>query len=172
MKKLALLVVFLVFCHAGPSLAATIDLPDGSKLNLEDICPVCKMKIESSVLGPAAIVLKDGKVLGFDAAGDLFRYYLEPEKYGLDVKQIKEMYVTEYGTKNFLNAKDALYVTGSDLQEGMGPELAPFSKKEDAEKFKSEHHGKNISKFSDLKMDDLKSAKKKLKMEHGHGSKH
>ena len=144
--------------------AATLDLPDGAKLDLSVPCPVCGMKPEESKLGPAAAVFKDGKVIGFDAPGDMFRYVLDPKKYGFDAGNVKDLFVTEHGTKNFIDAKKALYVVGSDVTGDMGPEVVPFSKKEDAEKFKSEHHGKNVASYIQITLDDLASKKKMLKL--------
>jgi nitrous oxide reductase accessory protein NosL len=150
--------------------ADTIDLPDGSKLDLSQSCPVCGMKLEKSSLGPAAAVFKDGKVVGFDTPGDLFRYLLSPEKYGFDPANIKNLYVTDYGTKKFIDAKNSFFVVGSDVTGEMGPEAVPFSTKEAAEKFKSEHHGRNTVSYAEVKADDLKSPKKMLKMKHDEGS--
>ncbi len=144
----------------------TIELPDGSKLDLGTTCPVCGMKLEVSLLGPAAIVFKDGSVKGFDAAGDLFRYMLEPQKYGFDANNVKNIYVTEYGAKKFIDSKTAFYAVGTDLQQGMGAELAPFTIKEDAEKFKAQHGGSGVVEFSKVTLDDLKSKKKTMKMQH------
>lgn len=154
----ALLPVFAV--------ATVLDLPDGSKLDVSATCPVCSMKVETSSLGPAAVVFNDGKVVGFDTAGDLFRYVLEAGKYSLDPKNIKSIFVTEYGTKNFIDAKAAFFVVGSDLQGSMGPEVGAFSKKEDAETFKKEHKGKDVVSQSKISLEDLKSKKKMLKMQH------
>ncbi len=147
--------------------AAVVDLPDGSKLDLSTPCPVCNMKVETSSLGPAAIVFNDGKVVGFDTAGDLFRYMLDPGKYGFDAKNVKNIFVTEFGTKKFIDGKTAFFVIGTDLQGMMGSELAAFSKKEDAEAFKAEHKGKNVVSHSQITLDDLKSTKKMMKMHHG-----
>lgn len=150
---------------------ATLDLPDGSKLDLSQPCPVCEMKLEASVVGQAAAIFTDGKVVGFDGPGDLLRYYLAPAKYGFDPKNIKNMYVTEYGTKKLIDAKQAFFVVGSELSGEMGPELAAFATKEAAEKFKADHKGKNVVNFAGVTADDLVSKKKKMKMEHG-SSKH
>jgi copper chaperone NosL len=151
------------------AVAAVVDLPDGSKLDLSTSCPVCNMKLETSSLGPAALEFNDGKIVGFDTAGDLFRYLLDPGKYGFDPKNIKSIYATEYGTKNFVDAKTAFFVVGSDVQGSMGPEIAAFSKKEDAESFKTEHKGKNVVSHSQITLEDLKSKKKMMKMQHGEG---
>ncbi|MCA1959961.1 MAG: nitrous oxide reductase accessory protein NosL [Desulfomonile sp.] len=170
-KPITLLAAILIGAglQVGVALAATADLPDGSKLDLSQPCPVCEMKLEASVVGQAAAIFTDGKVVGFDGPGDLLRYYLAPAKYGFDPKNIKHMYVTEYGTKKFIDAKQAFFVVGSDLAGEMGPELAAFSTKEAAEKFKSDHKGKNVVNFAGVTPDDLVSKKKKMKMEHGSG---
>jgi nitrous oxide reductase accessory protein NosL len=143
-----------------------VDLPDGSKLDLSAACPICNMKLESSTLGPAAVVFKDGKIVGFDGTGDMFRYVLDAGKHGFDPANIKQLFVTEHGTKNFIDAKSASYVVGSDVAGEMGPEVVPFSKKEDAEKFMADHHGKAVASYVQITLDDLKSKKKMLKMKH------
>ncbi len=152
---------------ATPVLADAVDLPDGSKLDSAAICPVCKMKVGAGNLGPAAVVFNDGKVVNLDGAGDFFRYLLSPSQYGFNPSNIKAVFVTEYGTKKFIDAKSAFYVLGGDVTGGMGPEAIPFSKKEDAEKFKAEHKAKRVAPFSMVTLNDLRSGKRKmLKMKH------
>jgi len=171
---LAVLLVAISAVGVAPLVhAQTVALPDGSTLDLSVACQVCNMKVGASTLGPAALVLADGKVIGFDGTGDLFRHVLEPQKYGLDTAAIKHLFVTEYGTKTFLDAKKAFYVTGSDVTGHMGPDVVAFSKKEDAEKFKADHHGAKVAAYAQLTLDDLKAKKKMLKMKeeggHDHG---
>lgn len=156
--------IFILSAAAQP-----IDLPDGSKMDLSSVCPVCNMKADTGTLGPAAVVFTDGKVVVFDAAGDFFRYFLAPSKYGFEPADIKGLFVSEYGTKKIIDAKQAHFVTGSDVTGGMGPEAVPFSKKEDAEKFKAEHKGNAVLSFAEVKPEDVKIRKKILKMDHGHG---
>ena len=166
------LVFACVIWMAGNATAKVMDLPDGSKLDTSTECPICHMSTEHGVPGPAAVVFKDGKVVGFDGAGDMFRYVLEPAKYEFDAGNIKNVYVTDYTTKKFLDAKSAVYVLESDVQASMGSEVVPFSKKEDAEKFKTEHKGEKIVPYSEVTAGALKPKKKMLKMmpDAGHGS--
>ena len=107
---------------ATPVLADAVDLPDGSKLDSAAICPVCKMKVGAGNLGPAAVVFNDGKVVNLDGAGDFFRYLLSPSQYGFNPSNIKAVFVTEYGTKKFIDAKSAFYVFGRrcDRRHGAG----------------------------------------------------
>jgi copper chaperone NosL len=171
-KNLLYMALALVIVMSAPLIsvaAQTVDLPDGSKLDLSTSCPVCNMKLEDSKVGVAAVVFKDGKVVGFDSAGDMFRYVLAPVKYSIKTEDIKNMFVAEHGTKKLLDAKQAFFVIGSEVQAGMGAEVVPFSKKEDAEKFNSEKKGKRVAAYAEVSFDDVKSQKKMLKMEHGGG---
>jgi copper chaperone NosL len=152
--------------------AETVELPDGSKLDLSVECPVCTMKVTGGTPGPAAVVFKDSKLVGFDGASDLFRYLFAPEKYGFDTANVKSVYATDYSTKKFIDAKSAFFVLDSMVEGSMGPEVVPFSKKEDAEKFKAEHMGNRVVTYSDMKADDVKPKKKMLKMKHDEGSGH
>ncbi len=156
---------------ASSAIAAVMNLPDGAKLDTSKECPICHMNADHGAPGPAAVVFKDGKVVGFDGAGDMFRYVLNPAKYEFDAANIKDVYVTDYTSKQFLDAKAAVYVLDSDVSASMGPEVVPFSKKEDAEKFKSEHKGEKIVAYSAITPEALKSKKKMLKMkpDEGHG---
>lgn len=171
-KNLLCMAVALAIVASAPLIsvaAQTVDLPDGSKLDLSTSCPVCNMKLEDSKLGVAAVVFNDGKVVGFDSAGDMFRYVLAPVKYSISAGNIKNIFVTEHGTKKFMDAKQAFFVVGSEVQEGMGAEVVAFSKKEDAEKFNSEKKGKRVAAYAAVTLDDVKSQKKMLKMEPGGG---
>ena len=177
--KILLIPVLLLICAAqipSNAIGKILDLPDGSKLDTTGECPICHMNIEHGVPGPAAVVFNDGKVVGFDGAGDMFRYILDPAKYEFDAANIKHVYVTDDTTKKFLDAKSALYVLESDVQATMGSEVVPFSKKEDAEKFKTEHKGEKIVAYSEITPEALKPKKKMLKMKpdagHGSGMKH
>ena len=169
-KNLLCIALALVIVASAPLIsvaAQTVDLPDGSKLDLTASCPVCNMKLEDSKLGVAAVVFKDGKVVGFDTAGDMFRYVFAPDRSSFDAANIKNVFVTEHGTKKFIDAKHAFFVVGSDVQGSMGVEVVPFSKKEDADKFSSDHKGKRVAAYAEVAAGDVKSEKKMLKMEHG-----
>ncbi|HTY24890.1 MAG TPA: nitrous oxide reductase accessory protein NosL [Desulfomonilaceae bacterium] len=171
-----LLVLVAALFLAGNAVANIVDLPDGSKLDTSAECPVCHMKADHGTPGPAAAVFKDGKVVGFDGAGDMFRYVLDPAKYEFDPANIKNLYVTDYTTKKFIEAKSALFVLDSDVQASMGSEVVPFTKKEDAEKFKAEHNGTKVVAYSEVTQEALKPKKRMLKMKpdegHGSGMKH
>jgi nitrous oxide reductase accessory protein NosL len=171
-RKANLIALVAVCMNAAAASADTLALPDGSVLDLGAACPVCSMKTGGGKIGPAAITFKDGRVVGFDGPGDLFRYLLEPAKYGVNSDGVKNVFVTDYTTKKIVDAKTALYVLGSEVSSEMGPEAVPFASKEYAEKFKASHKGKTVVPFEGVKLGMLASLKKMLKMRHdGHGSK-
>lgn len=168
-KRARMLMLVAVAVLAMPVMlwaADTIDLPNGAKLDLTQKCPVCNMKVGGGPLGYAAVVFKDGKVVGFDGPGDMFRYFLEPAKYKFEPAQITNLYVSEYGSPKLIDAKAAFYVVGSDFSGMMGPDAAPFATKEAAEKFKTDHKGRAVVPFAEVKLSDLASKKKMMKMEH------
>ena len=150
------------------AMAAMVDLPDGTKLDTSAMCPVCNMKADSNPVGSAAVVFKDGKAVAFDGPGDLFKYLLDPKKYGFDPINIKGVYVTDYGSKKFVDGKGAFFVIGSEVKGLMGADPLPFGKKVDAEKFKTDNKGHKVLTFTEVTLKDVEPAKKKmLKMEHG-----
>jgi len=150
-----------------PANAAVVDLPDGSKADLSSICPVCGMKVEAGSLGPAAVVLSDRSVKVLDGPGDFFRFILSPASYGFENTDLKQVFVTDYAAKKFIDAKKAYYVVGSSLSGGMGPEAVPFSTMEAADKFKRDNGGKAVLSYGEVAMEHLKPRKKILKMERG-----
>jgi copper chaperone NosL len=152
------------------AMAGTVDLPDGSKLDTGATCPVCNMKADSNSVGTSAVVFKDGKVVALDGPADLFKYFLDPKKYGFDPANTKGVYVLDYGSKKFVDAKAAFFVVGSEVKGLMGADPLPFAKKEDADKFKTDNKGQKVLAFAEVTIKDVEAGKKKmLKMEHGRG---
>jgi copper chaperone NosL len=163
----ALVFMVPVIAQAGE----TVDLPDGSKLDLAaSICPVCNMKAGGSPTGAGAVVLKDGTVVGFDGTSHALRYVLEPKAFKADTANIKGVYVTDYDTKKYIDAKGAFFVIGSDVMGSMGPEFIAFATKGAADKFSTAHKGKKVVAFGEVTLADVKPKKKMMKMKKGTGS--
>ena len=137
-----------------------LELPDGSKVDLGQKCPVCSMIVggpegqgvtvsyrKGRVVGfggVAATVFKDGKVVGFDGARCLFVYNSIPSKYGVDVADMKDQFVSDFLSKKMIKVEDAFLVLGSNVKGRMGYEMIPFTNKQEASKFASTHDGKWI----------------------------
>lgn len=142
------------------SAADSLQLPDGSSIDLAAKCPVCGMVIggtegqgasvtykEGHVAGfhgVAAAIFKDGHVVGFEGARCLFIYNSVPQNYNVDVKNITRQFVTDFTTKKLVDLSRAFLVLGSNVKGPMGYELIPFSSKDDAAKFAAENDGKWI----------------------------
>ncbi|MGO9571302.1 MAG: nitrous oxide reductase accessory protein NosL [Desulfomonilaceae bacterium] len=140
--------------------AELMELPDGSKLDLTQKCPVCGMVIggkegqgvtvtykDGRVVGfhgVAAAVFKDGHVVGFEGARCLFIYNSVPEKYNVSVADIAHQYVTDFVSKKMIDLPQAFLVLGSNVKGPMGYDLIPFANRDEAAKFASENDGKWI----------------------------
>ena len=94
---------------------------------------------------------KLGQTNFFDGVKDMMTFYFNPERYeGPPKEAIKNIYVKDYYSLNWLSAKDAFYVLGSDVYGPMGHELIPFESKDAAESFSKDHHGKEILTFGEI----------------------
>ena len=117
-------------------------------------CPVCGMFVKDYESWWAALRSPSGKLLYFDGARDMFRYWLDWEKFQKSKKRkdVSEIFVTEYYDLKIIDAKSAYFVTGSDVLGPMGHELIPFDSEEAAKEFKEEHSGKAIFSFSEVSL--------------------
>lgn len=134
--------------------AALVDLP---KPGPTDSCPVCGMFPAKYPDWVATILFKDGHADHFDGAKDFFKYLHDMKKYarGRKKEQISGMGVTGYYATEMIDARQALYVLGSDVLGPMGHELVPHPDRYDADAFMKDHHGKRILGFDDTNMDML-----------------
>ena len=101
----------------------------------------------------------------FDGVKDMMVFYFNPQKYGGPSREtIKSIFVKDYYSLKWLEAKEAFYVVGSDVYGPMGHELIPFESKEAAESFSKDHHGKNILTFAEITSDLIESLRVSQKM--------
>jgi len=123
-----------------------------------DKCPVCGMFVAKYPDWVTEIIFKDGTYAIFDGPKDLFKYYLNLEKYNPSKKlsDIDSIYVTDYYSLVFIDGYKAIYVTGSDVYGPMGKELIPFEKEADAKEFMKDHKGKSLLKFKEVTMELIK----------------
>lgn len=156
MKRTFLITLVLTILIASIATAARIGPVNptaGAK------CPVCGMFVEKYKDWAAEISFKKSSINFFDGPKDLFRFYLDPGKYGSSRKQgdIAAVYVKDYYSLTFIDGRRAFYVIGSDVLGPMGRELVPFAKKEDAEGFLKDHGGKRVLSFREITSATLKS---------------
>jgi nitrous oxide reductase accessory protein NosL len=122
-------------------------------------CPVCGMFVAKYPDWQAALRFADGSRAVFDGAKDLFKFWLEPERFlpSRRREHVVSLFVTDYYSLTLVDARAASYVSGSDVYGPMGRELVPFARREDAEEFRRDHHGTAILAFGDVTPDVVRA---------------
>jgi copper chaperone NosL len=125
----------------------------------EDRCPVCGMFVHKYPNWVSLIVFSDGTRVFFDGPKDLLRYYHELPKYTPDktTEDIATIYVTDYYTTQLIDAREALFIVGSDVMGPMGKELVPVEGEEAAASFRQDHRGDRVLTFEDVELSELTS---------------
>jgi len=118
----------------------------------KDLCPVCGMLVSKYPNWVATIAYKDGHAHHFDGAKDLFKFFHDPAKYaaGHRREDMAAIWVTDFYSLARIDARSALYVTGSDVLGPMGHEFVPLANREDAAEFLKDHKGKRILGFEQV----------------------
>lgn len=97
--------------------------------------------------------LNDGRVVQFVSVKSMLQVYYH-QKYFIDHKLIKtniqSMYVQDFLTGDVVNAKDAVYVFGSNQTGPHGDDLIPLKNMDMAKLFKIKSGGTKILKFSKI----------------------
>ncbi len=134
---------------SGPLLSETIRLPEPGP---RDTCPVCGMFVAKYPEWVGTVLYKDGHAHHFDGAKDLFKYLLDLPKWAPDhrLEDIISIGVTEYYGLTLIDARQAFYVTGSDVLGPMGHELIPLASRADAEEFSRDHGGRAVLLFDQV----------------------
>jgi len=98
-------------------------------------CKVCGMFVAKYPNWFAKIHYADPtQVNFFDGVKDMMVFYFNPQLYGGSSQEvIKNIFVKDYYSLNWLSAKDAFYVVGRDVFGPMGHELIPFEVRKAAE---------------------------------------
>ncbi|MFO1443343.1 nitrous oxide reductase accessory protein NosL [Bacillus sp. Bva_UNVM-123] len=134
----------------------------------DDVCAFCSMKVytkeeEMGVFTAQAIDSK-GKHLFFDDSGCLLNYERETGE------AFKKMWVRDYITKEWINAKEAVPVYG-DIHTPMKYGFAFFETKDSAQTFISENSNMNLA-ISTWDEIDKTSNERYKKMDGEHGDAH
>lgn len=148
MKTFLPIIVLFALLAGCKEESAALNLPEALSLTEEAAGHYCQMVILEHQ-GPKAQVHLAGypAPLWFSQVRDGIAYLKSPEQsaeilvlYVNDMGQAVSWF--EPGADNWIMARDAYFVVGSDAVGGMGaPELAPFSDMEKAKQFITEHGG-------------------------------
>lgn len=125
-----------------------------------DRCAVCGMFIARYAEWVAQVKLSDGRVVMFDGPKDMLAYYFAPAEYGGRDAKVVDIIVKDYYNQQWIDGREALYVTGSDVYGPMGEEFVPFGSREAAESFLKDHHGRTILMFKEISLDAVQSMQK------------
>ncbi len=159
MKLLTLFVIPLALLAACKDDTASRDIPAAQTLTDEAAGYYCQMIIVNHP-GPKAQGFLAGQTgpLWFSQVRDGIAYLKSPEQSAdLQVLYVNDMgKATAWetpGLDNWIDAKTAFYVVGSDAKGGMGaPEIVPFSDRAKAAEFITRHGGQ-ITRLDDIPPD-------------------
>lgn len=118
----------------------------------KNLCPVCGMLVSKYPNWVAVVTWKDGHAHFFDGAKDMFKFLNDLPKFAPKHRKedIAGIFVTDYYNLERIDARKALFVTGSDVLGPMGHELLPLATRADADDFIKEHKGKRILAFDQI----------------------
>lgn len=158
-----LVAVILLLLNTGSARAAPAEGVDPSVR-----CSVCGMFVAKYDNWLAQIRLADQTVMYFDGVKDLLVFYFDPGGYSkASPEDIKEIWVRDYYSLQWLDGRAAFYVIGSDVYGPMGKEFIPFASREGADSFLRDHKGEKILVFSEISNDQVQSMRAGMKMRHG-----
>ena len=160
-KVAGVLIVFSILLYGVSDCAAA----PAQDIAASARCAVCGMFVAKYPAWSTEIIHQSGKAGLFDGVKDMMVYFFHPEQYGAAAKDpITEIWVKDYYSLSFIDAKKAFFVTGSDVYGPMGHEFIPFSSKEAAEAFLNDHKGKNILTFDEITSKEVESMRVGQKM--------
>ncbi len=147
--------VYLAGCGSdGPDASACATQP----LTDEHSCLVCGMTIVNFP-GPKGQVCRRDQTMGmFCSTSDMFAWTLQPESKPATLRlYVHDMGVTDWENPSddaYIDAHEAYYVIDHPKAGAMGPTLAAFGQRADAEAFAAEHDGR-ILRFDEVDFDVL-----------------
>ena len=145
-SKLLLLLFAMSFIFISIADAAPLE-----DLKSDARCPVCGMFVAKFDVWITQIRYEDTTIFSFDGVKDMMAYYHKPSNFnGQEQSKVNEIWVKDYYSLKWLDARKAFFVIGSDVHGPMGHELIPFSIKAAAESFLADHHGRRILTFDKI----------------------
>lgn len=128
-------------------------------------CPLCGMNLRMFIKTNHRLTLKDGKSIIFCS------FHCSATYYSKNIETISKWEVMEYMDKEFIDAKEAYFLIGSDLPGTMtSVSKLAFKNKSRAKKYMKKHGGKIVTFNRALKFalqdlgEDMKIIKKKVAM--------
>lgn len=128
-------------------------------------CSKCGMFPAKYPQWQTQIVFNDGQMAPFDGCKCMFGFLFNMSEYDKEhtPADIGAVWVREFNSGDWIDARKALYVMGSDEMGPMGKELIPFADTGAAEAFQ-EKHGGQIALYDAISMETLKPLMGKMHM--------
>ncbi len=142
MKHLTILLLMLTFISCRDKTeTGPVEMHYG-----EDVCERCKMIISEKEFA-TQYVLPGGKAKKFDDVGCMIEYLREELN---DRDNILGVYVRDYNTGEWMDARKADYFQGGDIRSPMGFGIAAFSSEESMRAYPLYNEGKALGSFDEL----------------------
>ncbi len=135
----------LASCRKDGTAASQPPVPIGP----DDVCAVCGMTIAKQPGPKAEAYLEDQPgVLKFGGTVDFFSFILQPENRDrLQAAYVQDMAQADWNhpVDHWIDARKAWYVPTKELHGEMGPTLASFASRADAEAFAKRYGGEVLT---------------------------
>ncbi|MRI58411.1 MAG: hypothetical protein C6H99_02780 [Epsilonproteobacteria bacterium] len=144
----------LAFVLLFSSLLADVN---ASNVKVENVTldPVYMLPVEKFPKFQAKIELSDGRTILFCCPKAMFDFYFRPFNYPeyrvKEERDFKALYVRDYLSGKWIDAKKALYVFGSKLQGPKGDDLIPVRNKDALNVFMLKYGGTKVLTFPEVR---------------------
>ncbi|MDH3328322.1 MAG: nitrous oxide reductase accessory protein NosL [Desulfobulbaceae bacterium] len=165
-RKSFLMLCGVLFCSA--IFFSDVGHGEPEKVITPDVrCSICGMFVAKYEDWIVQVRLTNNSVMYFDGVKDMMVFYFNTKQYSeFEQKDVREIWVKDYYTLQWLNGNSAFYVVGSDVYGPMGKEFIAFESRGAAENFLKDHKGTKILTFAEI-TDNLVQSMRTTKMRHG-----
>lgn len=148
------LFLLLLISLAGGAVAMGAEKPQPQEIADKVSCGVCGMYPARYPEWQTQVIFKDGSMVPFDGAKDMFKYLLNMAAYRQDQQRstVAAIWVKGHDTGGWLDGEIAHYVVGSSVMGPMGAELAPFATAAAAKEFQAKNGG-TIRRFDEITLE-------------------
>jgi nitrous oxide reductase accessory protein NosL len=142
----SVIAVLLFFSVGLGGRAGAAERPPAQPIAESMSCGVCGMYPARFPEWQTQLIFKDGTMVPFDGAKDMFKYLLDMAEY--TKARVKEdvvaVWVKDHATGEWIEAEKANFVVGSKAVGPMGSELVPFASARTAQEFQRKNGGSVI----------------------------
>jgi len=142
LKFFLVMLLPLMVVNGGAVLAA--DEYPAQPIQAKQRCPVCGMYTAQFPEWATQVVFKDRSMVAPESPAELFRFLGNVGKFDTrhTASDVAKIYVTDYTSRTWIDAKQAYYVRGSKQKGPMSADFPAFATQSHAENFAKEHGGK------------------------------